>query len=370
MSRSTRSGASGRPTPATACAARPADDVPSSLAEIAAGRACLQRASALHGRLAGLLPRANRRKRVALHVSISALLLCALSAAFASSAALASSAAAATTTTTTTESEPTTTESEPPAAEGITPAAPGRDDNVTLHAGFSPLRLGGETTIGFSFVIHSPPGTVPQPLIGIDLRMPEGLNAGTTDLGLATCTANRILIYGPEHCPANSLLGRGRALAVLPIAGEVIKEKVKVVLLAAVSKNAQLQILYSAEGYTPVAAYLVFRGEIVEGAKPPYGDELQTFIPPIPTLPEAPYASVVSMKASIGPKELLYYRRVHGKMVPFRPRGLLLPSSCPKGGFKFAATFTFLDGESRSAKTVVHCPRPARHAPRHGRHSS
>jgi hypothetical protein len=34
-----------------------------------------------------------------------------------------------------------------------------------------------------------------------------------------------------------------------------------------------------------------------------------------------------------------------------------LPDRCPRGGFPFEATFTFLDHSITNARTVVPCPR-------------
>lgn len=257
------------------------------------------------------------------------------------------------------------------AGADLIPIAPGSAQQIALHASFTPYKLGKSTTIQFGFDLSTPAGTAAQPLIGIDLRLPKGIGVGVSNLGLATCEPRRVLEYGPFSCPPDSLLGRGEALATLPIAGELLHEKVRIVVLATKSPGSHLQILYSADGFSPVQSFLVFRGEIFEG-NPPYGDELDTFIPPIQALPEAPYAAVVSMHTTIGPKHLTYYRFEHGHRIAFTPEGLELPSKCPNGGFKFAGTFTFLDGATGNAKAVIPCPSaPSGHgqgskgAPRH-----
>lgn len=256
------------------------------------------------------------------------------------------------------------------AAAYLIPIAPGSAEHIVLHTHFTPYHLGKSTTIKFGFHMSSPPGTSSQALIGIDLRLPRGIGVGVSNLGLATCNAKRVLEYGPFNCPPDSLLGRGEALAIVPIGHEILSEKVRLVVLATKSPSSHLQILYSADGFTPVQSFLVFRGEIFEG-KPPYGDELDTFIPPIEALPEAPYAAVVDMHTTIGPKHLTYYRWEHGHRIAFTPEGLDLPSRCPKGGFKFAAAFTFIDGATKNAKAVIPCPRKGNRnsrakQPRHG----
>lgn len=223
-----------------------------------------------------------------------------------------------------------------------------------MSASFSPFELGASTTIVFSFAIESPKGTVPQPLIGINLALPSGLGASTSSLGLADCSSRIVIDVGINGCPPNSFVGRGTATAAVPIGPEVIEEHVEVGLFAAASRSGHLEVLYGAEGITPVFDVLTFHGEILEG-KPPYGEEIATFIPPIETLPEAPYASVVRMSTTIGPKHLTYYRREHGRRTAFVPHGIQLPARCPRDGFRFAATFTFLDQTTKTVHKRVRC---------------
>lgn len=250
----------------------------------------------------------------------------------------------------------------PPVIRSLIPIASGESEQVLLQAGFTPYKLHSSTTIDFAFQVKSPPRTVPQPLIGINIALPAGLQATTAALGLADCNPHTIYEHGVEGCPPNSLVGHASAIATVPIGPELISEQVHIGLTATPSKAGHLEILYGAEGVTPVFDELVFRGEILE-ADPPYGDEIATFIPPIETLPEAPYASVVSMSATIGPQGLTYYKRRHGKQVPYQPEGIVLPARCPRRGFQFAATFTFLDEATKTTHAVVPCPVAGRPRP-------
>lgn len=250
----------------------------------------------------------------------------------------------------------------PPVIRSLIPIASGESEQVHLQAGFTPYRLHSSTTIDFAFQIKSPPHTVPQPLIGINIALPAGLQATTASLGLADCNPHTIYEHGVEGCPPDSLVGRATAIASVPIGPELISEQVNIGLTATPSRAGHLEILYGAEGVTPVFDELVFRGEILEG-NPPYGDEIATFIPPIETLPEAPYASVVSMSATIGPQGITYDRRRHGKRVSYQPEGIVLPARCPRKGFQFAATFTFLDEATKYTHAVVPCPVANRRRP-------
>jgi hypothetical protein len=82
---------------------------------------------------------------------------------------------------------------------------------------------------------------------------------------------------------------------------------------------------------------------------------LQLNVPLVPSVPEGPDVSVVRVQATLG-GHLTYYEQVHGRTLAYRPRGIGLPRTCPRGGFKFAAAFAFLDGTYASARTTVSCP--------------
>jgi hypothetical protein len=82
---------------------------------------------------------------------------------------------------------------------------------------------------------------------------------------------------------------------------------------------------------------------------------LRISVPLVASLPEGPDVALVSVHVTLG-GALTYYERVHGRLVRYRPRGIALPSRCPRAGFRFAASFAFLDGTHSSASTVVRCP--------------
>ncbi len=144
-------------------------------------------------------------------------------------------------------------------------------------------------------------------------------------------------------------MGSGSALVEIPIGPQIVSETAHVALLAGPSQNGYLQILASVTGETPVAARVVLSTQLAPGL-------LQIPVPPIPSLPEAPYVAVVHMHLILG-GHLTYYEPVHGHEVAYHPVGIGLPRSCPRGGFPFAASFGFLDGGHAEARTSVACPR-------------
>jgi hypothetical protein len=88
-------------------------------------------------------------------------------------------------------------------------------------------------------------------------------------------------------------------------------------------------------------------------------------LPIVPSVPGAPDVAIVSLRVTRGPQGLSYYEQAEGSTLAYTPKGILLPTTCPRGGFPFAATFSFLDGSHPVAHTTVPCPHSRRR-----RHSS
>jgi hypothetical protein len=245
-------------------------------------------------------------------------------------------------------------------------AAPA-SEQATLRASFTPDRLGASTTIAFGFHLQTTEGLAPPPLTGIVLHMPAGMNYTLTTLGLATCEPAVLQVKGVDGCSPNSRLGSGNALVEVPFgtgSGHEIPE-VQAVSGPPTPSGNQV-VLFYANGQAPVSAQLVFAGEILPDAGP-FGSQLATNVPLIPSVPGGPDVSVVEVNSTIGPSGLTYYKHVHGRLQPFHPLGIGVPERCPRGGFPFSASFSFMDGSQASASTTVPCPPPVRHA-RQSRH--
>jgi hypothetical protein len=222
-------------------------------------------------------------------------------------------------------------------------------ERASISAGFSPERLGAPTAVSLGFDVRAVDGGLPAALTGIELRYPRELGLGTSGLGLAACDPAKLKLDGPRACPPDSIMGRGSALAKFQVSPEVSEETASIALVAGPSQNGYLKLLISATGAYPVAARIVMSTLLVPG-------RLRISVPLVPGVPEGPDVAVVAVNATIGGR-LTYYERVHGRRTAYRPRGVLLPRRCPRGGFRFSATFSFLDGAHAQAGTVVPCPR-------------
>lgn len=235
------------------------------------------------------------------------------------------------------------------------PTAAYATPSARLHVAFIPERLGQGTTLEFGAQIAVPNGRVPPPLTELDVRYPGSLGVAVGGLGLATCSKRRLEARGPEGCPPDSRMGEGSALAEIPIGPEIVRETAKVAILRAPEQEEHLALLFYATGLSPVFAQIAFPGLLLP-APAPYGARIHIDVPLVPSLPGGPDVAVVQLHATLGPRGLTYYEHVRGKLVAYKPQGILLPRKCPHGGFAFSATFAFLDGSQTKAHTSVPCP--------------
>ncbi len=228
-------------------------------------------------------------------------------------------------------------------------------ETVKLTAGFDPDRRGVRTTIVFGFTIGTTDGLPPAGLSGVDLHLPRHMGLGTTSLGLASCEASTLIALGLKGCSANARIGYGSALVEVPLGPQLIQEGTGISAVLGPSKGSRLDVLFYANGISPVFAQLVFPAQLLPDSGR-FGGRINTTIPTVPVLPDGPTASVVKFRSTIGPLHLTYFHRRHGKRVPFRPRGVRVPKLCPRGGYPFAADFQFQDSTRLIARTHVPCP--------------
>jgi hypothetical protein len=227
--------------------------------------------------------------------------------------------------------------------------------SAKLHVTFTPERLGQATTVNIGIQIVTPTNNVPSPLTELNVRYPGDLGIAVSGLGLSTCSQAGLETFGPLGCPADSRMGQGSALAEIQIGPAIEREAAEVAIIRASAQDGQFALLFYANGKTPVSAQVTFSGQLLPGPGPD-NETIHIGIPLVPSLPGAPDVAITRLHATIGPRGLTYYEHIQGKVVPYYPKGILLPDRCPRGGFPFAARFTFQDGSHSSAATTVPCP--------------
>lgn len=219
---------------------------------------------------------------------------------------------------------------------------------ASISAGFSPYRLGKPTAVSLGFQIRTADGSLPSALTGVNFHYPRQFGIGTAELGVASCGPMTLKINGPGACPPNSIMGYGSALAEFQVSPEISEEKASIALVAGPSEAGYVKMLISATGIDPVQTRIVMDVLLLPG-------ELQFSVPLVPGIPGGPDVAVAQVKVTIG-GHLTYYERTHGRRVAYHPRGMRLPIRCPSEGFRFSATFSFLDGTQAEARTMVRCP--------------
>lgn len=236
----------------------------------------------------------------------------------------------------------------------------GAEQIATLQAAFSPDRLGRYATVFLGFRISSLPAGAQLPLRSMSVFLPGELGTATSGLGLETCRRSTLEERGPIGCPSDSLMGRGTATAELPIEGDPLVQRAPVDVFSAPVQNGRLALMVFVDAKSPVTAELVFPATVVPAASP-YSEGIDTDVPLVPVLPEGPDATVTLFQIALGatpagPDHFVYYRSVRGHRLAYSPRGLLVPPVCPRGGWPFAAHFTFEGGSATTARTTAPCP--------------
>jgi hypothetical protein len=221
-----------------------------------------------------------------------------------------------------------------------------------LRASFTPERLGHGATV--SLDIRTPAaGRIAAPLSEVTVRYPAGLGIELSGLGIDTCSATRLEASGPKGCPADSLMGTGSALAEMRIGPTIVRENAQITIVRAPEREGHLAMFFYTQGKQPVIVRLIFTGVLLP-ASSPFGGAIKIAIPPIEGFPGTDIA-ILHLHLVLGPPQLVYYERVHGHTVAYRPRRIRLPDTCPHGGFPFSATLAFLDGGRVNVSTAVPC---------------
>src|ERR1700691_1305613 len=237
----------------------------------------------------------------------------------------------------------------------LIPSTASAKEHVVLKAGFAPDHLGASTTIHLGFDITSSTGGVPSPVTDVQLDLPAGMGLGITDLGEETCNPAMLFAVGFTGCSPNSQMGYGNARVEIPVAEARIKIHAFVRIYMGVPQDRHTTLLIYAETRSPVVGNFLFPSELLPTAGI-YGAQIHTRMPLIPTWVDGPPAVIVHMETTLGPSHLTYYRRQRGKRVAYTPEGLAVPERCPRGGFRFRATYHFYDGSVVSPTTHVPCP--------------
>jgi hypothetical protein len=220
------------------------------------------------------------------------------------------------------------------------------EDKVAIKASFKPDKLGMPTLIQGEAIFTNTLSPVPVPLSKVTLVGPAGL--GLNLKGSATCTVAILEAKGPEGCPARSIAGSGGGIGIYELGGQVNEEPFTMELFVGNNHPGHYEVLLYVNATSPVSVQLVFHAPIVKEPKP-YGLGFSFEVPEIKTLPEASNASVKSAHITLGATPL--------EQRQFHVSGIIVPKSCPKGGWPVESIFGFEDGQTVQAKSTIACPK-------------
>lgn len=227
----------------------------------------------------------------------------------------------------------------------VSPASAAQSSTTaTIVPSLLPDRLGAEGALQLTIDYSGGESAVPLPVSSTVLRFPVGL--GVEIPHLRSCSPTRLRTHGPSACPPQSLLGHGHAIAEAQVGSQVVSEGIDLTLFVGPFHNLQPTFEILGRGYSPFNERVVLSGT-VRPDNPPFGEDLVLSIPPIATLPLEPDASIVNMSLTVGTVKPHH---------PITLNTIVVPPSCPAGGFPFAAEFTYADGSTGSALASVSCP--------------
>lgn len=239
----------------------------------------------------------------------------------------------------------------------LSTAAPAcAETSVSLDASFSPYRLGAPTTVELGFQLRAPPGQVPSALTGVEVRYPSNLGIALSGLGLALCSPATLVAAGSSGCPANSIMGHGDARAELRFGTQIVTESATISIARAPDQGGHVALLLYVSGPSPVNTQILSPAQLLP-AGGPFGGRLRIEVPLVASVPGAGDLAIVQLSVTLGPQGLTYFEKLGAQTLAYRPKGILLPTQCPRGGFPFVGAFTFADGSRVTAHSVVSCPR-------------
>jgi hypothetical protein len=229
------------------------------------------------------------------------------------------------------------------AAAALAPAAPAAAaPTATLTSVVNLLQQGSsgawQIGLGTGVTFANPDGSQPSPVKRMRFKFPPGKANWTK---FPACDRAKLeQAKAPDGCPAGSRIGKGTSVVwARPIVADAIPVIVDVFNGKAVGSGRELLFLARSQG--AISTQMVLRG-VLRRTSGRFGFDLDVAVPPIPTIPGSPDASVVSLNT----------------LVQARRRGvsyLEAPRTCPTKGFPVSGTFDFADGSSTTSSARIPC---------------
>jgi hypothetical protein len=211
-------------------------------------------------------------------------------------------------------------------------------------------------SLGIELSVRDDTGAKPSPLQRTVMRFNKGGQYNARYL--PKCKAQALRSKGPSACPKRSRIGSGTATAdARPVLANV---KAKLTIFnGSRRKGADRVILYAVP---EISSPITLVGEVKKKPKGRYDYVLTFDVPPIPTLPGQPNASVTSVRTKT------LRRIVKRKRVRIRRRGrvsrrtarvplIAAPRSCKRKRWYAEGVFAYESGETITKVISTRCRR-------------
>ena len=226
---------------------------------------------------------------------------------------------------------------------------------ATIAPSFAPDLPGARTSVTFAASFSGGAGALPAPLSKAVILLPADLAKTLEWPTTRGCSRAHLQAHGARGCPPHSQIGAGSALVEWQEGSSTVSERANLQLFVGPTEGVYtLQLL--AEGQQPLHRRVVISLALF-AITAPYSAGMEAIIPPLPTLPGQPDASVVSFSVTVGPpSQAADSRSSRAADSQWGEMELFVPRSCPAGGFPWTADFTYADGSSQEVTTAVPCP--------------
>jgi len=213
---------------------------------------------------------------------------------------------------------------------------------ASITPSFAPNRLGAATAFTLRIAYADQQDPVPEPVSHAVVHLPAGLGIDLRGIGI--CPSSRLEKQAGRGCPASSRVGSGSSLAGAHLGATNLNETAALTAWRGPNRGGRPTLEIRGQGLTPLEESVVVVG-VLEPDSAPYGQKLVMTVPPIPTLPLEPNASILRFALTVG--------SAHGG----HGGGLIrVPHRCPAGGFPFAADFAYAGGSTSTSTATVRCP--------------
>lgn len=232
-------------------------------------------------------------------------------------------------------------------AGGVATAQSGTTQSK-ITASLSPNKSAKATVINFDVSTFNTAGGVPAPGTNAVVHLPRGMKVNIK--GFTRCNGNLKNPPDGSACPAKSQIGHGSAVVLAQLGSTSLVEPTAVSVYGGAKQHGHDTLILYAVGTTPVSTQITLVGELIPGSKSPYSYKLNVPIPPIPTVPGGPNASIGDFHVFVGATV-----KVHGKKLSV----ITAPNKkdCVRGALHWGYDGTYQGSAPYSSATTSPCPK-------------